>query len=308
MQFLECSVVLRRHAKILITALLLILVGSCNVNGLQLSMVTSRRPSDSFKTSLTRTSNPFESSGSASGLDITGGLISQLAVIALKLRLADHTDVSCDVKCKSSDLLLRGRVGPVTVKGRGWKSGLGLTCRAIEATVDVCELDPGRILSNRKLVLTTPAKGKAMVALTSEDFCSFITHPLLRPPGLTQSGSSIEFLKDGTLVDPAGTVTFFAKCLNSKWKCVLKRGAEDKLKAVIEVEPANPASSTRDSFVIAEELTDILSRFFNEMVFELDGTFLSFRDMMVTSKAKTPSVMLSLNILVRKFPSPGIAF
>ena len=283
-----------------------LILGDCNVSGLQLSMVSSSRPSSTFKNSF-RAPNPLASSGPASGLDITGGLISQLAVIALKLRLADHTDVSCDVSCRSSDLMLRGRVGPVTVKGRGWKSGLGLTCRAIEATVDACELDPGRILSNRKLVLTTPAKGKAMVALTSEDFGSFITHPLLQPPGLMQSGASIEFLREGTFVDPAGTVTFFAKCLDSKWECVLKRGTENTLRAVVEVTPVNP-EPTLDSVATARELTEILSRFFNEMVFELDGTFLSFRDMMVTSKSRTPSVMLSLNIVVRKFPSPGLAF
>lgn len=47
-------------------------------------------------------------------------------------------------------------MGPVTVKGRGWRSSLGLTCRAIEATVDECQLDMGRVLANQKLVLTTP--------------------------------------------------------------------------------------------------------------------------------------------------------
>ena len=44
------------------------------------------------------------------------------------------------------------------------------------------------------------------------------------------------------------------------------------------------------------------------MVFELDGTYLSFRDMMVTDKGEAPSVMLALNIKVRKLPSPGIDF
>ena len=54
--------------------------------------------------------------------------------------------------------------------------------------------------------------------------------------------------------------------------------------------------------------TKVTSKFFNEMVFELDGTFLSFGDMMMTNKGKEPSVMLALSILVRKFPSPGLEF
>jgi hypothetical protein len=61
-----------------------------------------------------------------------------IRLVALKMRLKDQTDVSCNVNSRSSDLLLGGRVGPVTVKGKGWQSGLGLTCRAIEATVDTC--------------------------------------------------------------------------------------------------------------------------------------------------------------------------
>ena len=87
---------------------------------------------------------------------ITSSLISSLAVAALKLRLKDQTQVACDVTASSK--LLRGQVGPVCVKGRGWKSNLGLSCRAIEATVDTCSLDMSRIVSNRKLVLTVPGK------------------------------------------------------------------------------------------------------------------------------------------------------
>lgn len=110
-------------------------------------MVASRAPLSGFGQSI----------GSASS-QVTGGLISNLAEVALKLRLASQTGVKCDVTADSANLLLRGRVGPVTVKGRGWQSRLGLTCRAIEATVDTCDLDMGRVLSNQKLVLTTPGE------------------------------------------------------------------------------------------------------------------------------------------------------
>jgi hypothetical protein len=134
------------------------------INAFQLSMVASRAPLGNFQgpTTVGRTDTNSQSSfrttpQSATG-GITSGLISQLAVVALKLRLHDQTHVSCDVSATSSNILLRGLVGQVTVNGRGWQSRLGLTCRAIEATVDSCELDVGRILSSRKLVLTRPGK------------------------------------------------------------------------------------------------------------------------------------------------------
>ena len=96
--------------------------------------------------------------------DLSSGLISQLAIAAIKARLKAQTSVTCDVKASSSGLMF-GTVGPVTVAGRGWQSGLGLTCRAIEATVDACELDTGRVLTNRKLVLRQPGKSKVDLQL-----------------------------------------------------------------------------------------------------------------------------------------------
>lgn len=278
-------------------------------DALSLTMSTPRPSSDNRNSQL----RPIPPSAPVSPLDsISGGLISQLAVIALRLRLTEQSDVFCDVSSTSSDLLLRGTIGPVTVKGRGWKSGLGLTCRAIEATVETCELNVGRILSSRKLVLTVPAKGKAMIALNDVDFGNFITHPLIRPPAIPLSdstdGSPFKFLKEGAQIDPVqGTVTFCVTLMGSEWKCVLERGPTEGKRAFIEVTPVVP-TDTGESDATARLLTNGLTAYFNELDFELDGTMLSFRDMMVTDKGASPSVMLSLNILVRKFPSPGVAF
>ena len=137
----------------------------CNgINGFQLSMVASRAPfgtnsgTNSDSSSKIRSQNSYASSSQTSSRGVTSGLISSLAVVALKLRLQHQTHVSCDVTASSSNVLLRGQVGPVTVKGRGWQSQLGLSCRAIEATVDACDLDMGRIIADRKLRLTTPGK------------------------------------------------------------------------------------------------------------------------------------------------------
>jgi len=242
--------------------------------------------------------------------------------MALKRRLKDQTHVSCDLTADSSQLLL-GRVGPVTVKGRGWKSPLGLTCRAIEATVNECKLDMGRVISNQKLVLITPAEGRAMVALSATDFGNFITHPLMKPPSppmntndnnfMTSGNSRLTFLKENVSVDPStGTVTFYGSYAGSQWKFTLQRDAGSAQKAKIQ---ASRFESSRDGDLtnidyagMERALAATTSQFFNEMVFELDGTFLSFEDMMLTDKGKESSVMLSLRIKVKKFPSPGIEF
>lgn len=154
-----------------------------------------------------------------------------------------------------------------------------------------------------------------MVALNSVDFGNFITHPLMKPPGLpkvegsSDGSSTLEFQKEGVTVDPSrGAVAFFGTYLGEKWQFELRRGNNGR-QASITVKPVNASTDTGlelDS--IAAGLAETTSNFFNEMVFELDGTFLSFRDMMLTGKGKEPSVMLSLSILVRKFPSPGLEF
>lgn len=238
------------------------------------------------------TSFPKRSGGGG----VSSNLISQLAVLALKLRLKAHIDVTCDVTSRSADLLLRGRVGPVTVKGKGWQSGLGLSCRAIEATVDSCELDVARLLSDQKLRLLQPALGKAMVALNAQDFGHFITHPLVKAPQ-----GDLKFIREGTSIDAvSGAVTFYVHKASQPFRCVLQRSEDEQRRAFLQVQG--------DDETTAFEIAQSLSNFFNDLVFELDGTFLSFRDMMVTGKGEAPSVMLALSIKVHKFPSAGLQF
>mmetsp|Transcript_6856 Transcript_6856/g.11966 ORF Transcript_6856/g.11966 Transcript_6856/m.11966 type:complete len:315 (-) Transcript_6856:85-1029(-) len=283
--------------RVFLLAVAILHLGS--TDGFSLSMVASGAPRGGFK----RNFGPLPSIKPSSG--VTSGLISQLAVVALKLRLKDQCGVKCDVSASSSDLLLRGRVGPVTVRGRGWQSQLGLSCRAIEATVDSCELDVGKIISIRKLKLTVPAKGQAMVALNGIDFASFITHPLMKPPGLSNGAEGIKFLKDEVTINArTGTVQFYGSYLGEKWELTLQRGSESE-RALVTVSPVNQSTDLAE---VADQLTESVSNFFNAMVFELDGTFLTFKDMMVTSKGAEPTLMLALHITVRKFPSPGLEF
>lgn len=58
------------------------------------------------------------------------------------------------------------------------------------------------------------------------------------------------------------------------------------------------------------QLNGMLEDFFNDLVFELDGTFLSFQDMKVhrPKDSEENNVLMALGITVKKFPSPGVAF
>ena len=251
---------------------------------------------------------------------VTSTLISNLAVVALKLRLAEHSGVSCDVNASSKSLLLKSTVGPITVRGRGWSSPLELTCRAIEAKVSECQLDMNSVIQKRKLILTTPAIGSAMVALDHKDFSNFLTHPLLEAQIPVVQSNKFEFDKEKVFVkDEEGHVEFYGKCAGHEWKFILKRTPEHKHdtigRATIDVthisSPKDETSSDTDIDIVSfgMELTDVVTKFFNKLVFELDGTFLSFQDMKVhRPKGKDAQILIALDIKVKKFPSPGVAF
>lgn len=159
------------------------------------------------------------------------------------------------------------------------------------------------------------AKGQAMVALNDVDFGNFITHPLMQPPALPDnvsdtSENKLEFVKDGVSIEASsGKVLFYGKYIDRLWRFTLERGTTEGSRAVIEVSHDYQSESSEvDLASIALQLTEVTSNFFNEMVFELDGTFLSFSDMMLTDKGSEPIAMLSLGISVKKFPSPGLEF
>ena len=165
-----------------------------------------------------------------------------------------------------------------------------------------------------------------MIALNSADFGSFLTHPLLKPPeykdGKSSTGHKITFYKNGVEIDPDdGSVKFKGICMNHEFEFFLTRGEPAsvvntdgneyngrvaRIKALMIEDQPNVEKERRSE--MESELSNIVSQYFSNLVFELDGTFLSYRDMMVTNKGKSPSVMLALSILVKKFPSPGVAF
>ena len=130
---------------------------------------------------------------------------------------------------------------------------------------------------------------------------------------LVAGNERLTFLKGEVSVNPSsGTVIFYGKYAGSKWKFTMQRGTDIAQKAEIHAalaEHREYGDTTNTNYEGMEKALALsTSEFFNDMVFELDGTFLSFEDMMLTDKGKDSSVMLSLRIKVIKFPSPGIEF
>lgn len=147
--------------------------------------------------------------------------------------------------------------------------------------------------------------------MNSKDFGNFITHPLMKPPVLrsNECSQAIKFAKEGVTIDVNnGSVTFYGTYMEERWRCTLRRGEDrGQGRAMIVVEPTSVEKKAEFASA-AMELTEAISDFFNRMVFELGGTFLSFRDMMITSKGESPNIMLAISITVKKFPSAGLAF
>lgn len=165
--------------------------------------------------------------------------------------------------------------------------------------MEQCQLDTSKILTHRKLLLTQPALGKMMVALNGNDFGNFVNHPLMPPVEL--DGETIVFAKEGAEVDPlSGTVKFYVNYGGAQWTCLLDRGPENQ-KVVIDVTSA----TTLRNDMVTHHLSCRLANFFNELVWNLDGTYLNYRAFKVTDKGKSPTVMFLLNIKVEKLPSPS---
>jgi len=206
--------------------------------------------------------------------------------------------------------LLRGRVGPVTVRGRGWTSPLGLACRAIEASVQSCDLDMAAVLATRKLRLIEPAEGDAMIALTAPDFGSLLAHPFLRPPQQLYRGEfhTLAFLPHDAAIHPdEGSVKFYVQFAQRTWQCTLTRQPAGN-GCIIKVKRTSMDTERDHDEDLESQLSNALTTYFNDLIFELDGTFLSFRDLMVTDKGKEPTCMIAFKIIVKKFPSSKLLF
>jgi len=116
-----------------------------------------------------------------------------------------------------------------------------------------------------------------MIALNAFDFGNFITHPLMQLPAIPTGGTNDEdsmlvFHKEGASIDAAsGAVIFYGTYLNEKWRFELRRGGNGQ-QAMITTRPMSSLSTMNlDGARIAASLTQVTSKFFNEMVFSWMG-------------------------------------
>lgn len=138
--------------------------------------------------------------------------------------------------------------------------------------------------------------------MDKNDFGNFLVHPLIQ----STVPNNLQFRSDNVTIDPAaGSVKFDAVLDNDIWRCTLTRGTKGKPRAIVAVTPPH---NLLGSDKLAETLSKDVSLYFNEIIFELDGVFFNLRDMMVTDKGTSPSVMLNLGIKVVKFPTRNLAF
>eukprot|EP00548_Thalassiothrix_antarctica_P006770 CAMPEP_0194139358 /NCGR_PEP_ID=MMETSP0152-20130528/9000_1 /TAXON_ID=1049557 /ORGANISM="Thalassiothrix antarctica, Strain L6-D1" /LENGTH=100 /DNA_ID=CAMNT_0038837149 /DNA_START=759 /DNA_END=1061 /DNA_ORIENTATION=+ len=98
----------------------------------------------------------------------------------------------------------------------------------------------------------------------------------------------------------SGSVIFYGSTQQEEYQFALRKD-DNKGEAQI-------IATSMDTISVNTELSERMSDFFNNLIFELDGTYLKFQDMQLTSVKKNDWLMLQLNIKVHKFPSKGLSF
>ena len=115
---------------------------------------------------------------------------------------------------------------------------------------------------------------------------------------------NLKFLKDVIIDSKTSSITFSTKFLNSDWKCVLTRSTNE---AMVQVSPSSKINNmtTEEIANTTSQLSTIVTKYFNSLIFDLEGTFVSYKDMALNGEGE---VILELNILVKKFPSRKLKF
>lgn len=234
-----------------------------------------------------------------------GGVLNVAAEVALKSRLRAWTAVSPSIVANVGDVM-QGRVAGVTIRGRGWRSPLGLSCRTLEVAVPRgAGIDVDALFQRQRILLSAPVTGDGVVVLDARDFDAFLSHPRMPSPG-----RDLAFRAGGARgapceVDPKrGVVRFSCASLpdGNVLRCELQGGAG---KPVVRVVDAGQGAGV--GVADYEGVGERLGRFFADLVFELDGTFLQFRRMEV-APGPSPTITLDVSVRVEKFPSPGVEF
>lgn len=254
--------------------------------------------------------------------DPSGDLLSGAASFALRSYLVEcgSVDVAVDA---NAGTLLAGTVSRVDITGTNWRSRKDLTCRSLRMSVGEAVLDPGALVAERLIKLRRPSRGDAEIVFTDADFANFLAHPLVTAAaserGATVSGRALRFARDSnpraeTTTD--GAVAFFgdvsdanaASAKSARVRYEMRPVGERGKVAVIATRVTDTIEShTENTEEENEECVDLASaaadvaHFFENLVVDLSGARLSYRNMRVSRGVVT----LDLDLEVVGFPPPS---
>ena len=254
--------------------------------------------------------------------DPSGDLLSGAASFALRSYLVEcgSVDVAVDA---NAGTLLAGTVSRVDITGTNWRSRKDLTCRSLRMSVGEAVLDPGALVAERLIKLRRPSRGDAEIVFTDADFANFLAHPLVTAAaserGATVSGRALRFARDSnpraeTTTD--GAVAFFgdvsrenaASTKSARVRYEMRPVGERGKVAVIATRATDTIEShTENTEEENEGYVDLASaaadvaHFFENLVVDLSGARLSYRNMRVSRGVVT----LDLDLEVVGFPPPS---
>ena len=228
-------------------------------------------------------------------------LLSKVAELVLRARLRESQEIQVTVKDGGGMLL--GSVDGVSVRGRGWCTPQRLSCRSLEMQVGKTSIDFSALASQRRIVMQKPSIGSADITFTAKDWDNFLNHPLFAAAVADRRSSttapSVKFARTGTRLLADG-VTFPLQWAGEIFRAKLSQQPEGK--AIVSA--VNRAGENN------AEAGDWIAALFNELVLDLDGCALTFRQLGIApAGAGGDSVLsLALDVRVRSFPSLDVNF
>ena len=252
--------------------------------------------------------------------DPSGDLLSGAASFALRSYLVEcgSVDVAVDA---NAGTLLAGTVSRVDITGTNWRSRKDLTCRSLRMSVGEAVLDPNALVAERLIKLRRPSRGDAEIVFTDADFANFLAHPLVTAAaserGATVSGRALRFARDSnpraeTTTD--GAVAFFgdvshenaASAKSARVRYEMRPLGELGKVAVIATRVTDKIESDTENtenegYVDLALAAADVAHFFENLVVDLSGARLSYRNMRVSRGVVT----LDLDLEVVGFPPPS---
>ena len=259
--------------------------------------------------------------------DPSGDLLSGAASFALRSYLVECGSVDVAVDANAATLLA-GTVSRVDITGTNWRSRRELTCRSLRMSVGEAALDPGALVADGVIKLRRPSRGDAEIVFTDADFANFLAHPLVTAAaretrGATASGDALRFARDSNPraeTTPDGAVAFFGDVRgaprlgdrdspNAERESVRVRyemrpsNVQGKVDVVATsvADGTNDASASRAVGIDLAAAAEDVAYFFENLVVDLSGARLSYRNMRVREGVVT----LDLDLEVVGFPPPS---